>query len=188
MTIQIKRKTAEKSLKDIVEEMSGVDLSACYQCKKCASGCPVTKLTKSPPSEIVRRLHLGAGDELLESDLIWMCLSCETCYGRCPMQINIPAVIDALRVLAIAKGVPSPRGNVPLFNRMFLETVKAFGRTYDLAMIAGYKLGSGQITSDVDKLPAMLAKGKMAVLPPTGAGTKTVKRIFDRTGRNRGKE
>lgn len=188
MTVTIKRQAEGSSLRKTVEEMAGVDLSACYQCKKCASGCPATKLTKSPPSEIVRRLHLGAGDELLESDLIWTCLSCETCYGRCPMEINIPAVIDALRVLSIERGVKPPQGNAPLFNRMFLGTVKAFGRTYDLSMIAGYKLRSGQVTSDMDKFPVMLVKGKMAVLPPSGAERRTVKRIFDRSGRNRGKK
>ena len=60
MTIKIK-KQSEKGLRQTVEEMSGVDMSLCYQCKKCTSGCPVTKYVKSPPSEIVRRLHLGSG-------------------------------------------------------------------------------------------------------------------------------
>ena len=146
MTIKIK-KQSEKGLRQTAEEMSGVDLSLCYQCKKCASGCPVTKYTQSPPSEIIRRLHLGAGDELLESDLVWMCLSCETCYGRCPMDINIPAV-----------------------------------------MIMGYKLGSGSLMQDVEKFPSMLAKGKMAVLPPLGAEKKVVKRIFDRSKQAKGKK
>ena len=98
MAVKIKKPTTENGLRKIVEEMSGVDLGTCYQCKKCTSGCPVARLTKSVPSEIIRRLHLGAGNELLDSDLIWMCLSCETCYSRCPMQINTAAVIDALRV------------------------------------------------------------------------------------------
>ena len=187
MTIKIK-KQSEKGLRQTAEEMSGVDLSLCYQCKKCASGCPVTKYTQSPPSEIIRRLHLGAGDELLESDLVWMCLSCETCYGRCPMDINIPAVIDALRSLALEKGAKSPKGDMPLFNRKFLETVKAYGRSYDLSMIMGYKLGSGSLMQDVEKFPVMLAKGKMALLPPSGAEKKVVKRIFDRSKQAKGKK
>lgn len=186
MTIRIK-KQSNQGLKQVVQEISGVDLSLCYQCKKCAGGCPVTKYTKSPPSEIIRRLHLGAGKELLESDLVWMCLSCETCYGRCPMQINIPAVIDALRSLAVQEGARAPQGNMPLFNRKFLEGVKAFGRSYDLSMIMQYKLGTGSLMQDSDKFPAMLAKGKMAVLPPSGADVKTVKRVFDRSGGSKGK-
>jgi len=183
--ISKKRRTA--GLRPQVEEISGVKLDTCYQCRKCSAGCPVAVSAKSAPSEIIRRLHLGAGDELLESGLVWMCLSCETCYGRCPMQINFAAVIDALRSLSIARGTGAPQGNMPLFNRMFLENVRIFGRSYDLSMVAGYKLGSGKVMDDADKFPSMLSKGKMAILPPSGADKKVVRRIFDSTGRNKGK-
>jgi len=187
MTIKIAKATRGTALKTVVEEMSGVNLNACYQCRKCSAGCPVAGPAKSAPSEVIRRLHLGAGDELLQSGLVWMCLSCETCYGRCPMQINFPAVIDALRSLSIAKGIKAPKGNQPLFNRMFLENVKIFGRSYDLSMIAGYKLGSGKIMDDAGKFPAMLGKGKMALLPPSGADKKAVRRIFENTAGAKGK-
>jgi heterodisulfide reductase subunit C2 len=178
MTVKIKKVTTERGLRQTVEEMSGVDLSLCYQCKKCTSGCPVAKMTDSAPAEIVRRLHLGAGNELLDSDLVWMCLSCETCYGRCPMKINIAAVIDALRALAVDRKAATPRGNMPLMNSMFLKTVEAFGRTYDLGMIMAYKLGSGSIMNDTEKFPSMLSKGKMGILPPSGADKSVVKRVF----------
>lgn len=188
MTIKIKKAPLESGLKPAVEKMSGVSLDACYQCRKCSAGCPVAAQAKSAPSEIIRRLHLGAGDELLESGLVWMCLSCETCYGRCPMQINFAAVIDALRSLSLAKGCRAPAGNMPLFNRMFLANVRVFGRSYDLSMIAGYKLGSGSLMSDTEKFPTMLMKGKMAILPPSGADKKTVKLVFARAGKAGGKK
>jgi heterodisulfide reductase subunit C len=186
MTVTIKKQASENSLKDIVSRISGVDITRCYQCKKCTSGCPVATLTKSPPSEIVRRLQLGAGKELLASDLVWMCLSCETCYARCPMEINIAAVIDALRSLAVETGAPAPKGNPAMFNREFLRMVKFFGRSYDLPMIAAYKLGTGNIKQDTEKFPTMLKKGKMAVLPPTGADRQMVKRIFKKASKSKG--
>ncbi len=182
MTIKIKRQTAEKSpgkgLIHLVEERCGVDLSLCYQCKKCSSGCPAARYSTMTPSEIVRRLQLGAGNELLKSDFIWLCLSCETCSARCPMQINVAAVMDALRILSLAGGVAPPKGNMPLFNRLFLGMVQRFGRTYDLPTIALYKLRAGNLSQDMEKFPTMLRKGKMAVLPPSGADKKTVKRVF----------
>lgn len=180
MVVRIRKQASEQCLINVVEKMSDVDLSTCYQCKKCTSGCPVAKLTQTSPSEIIRRLHLGAGRELLNSDLVWMCLSCETCFARCPMEINIAAVIDALRTLALESKAAKPKGNMPLFNRMFLGTVKAFGRTYDLPMIALYKLGTLNFWQDIDKFPTMLKKGKMAILPPAGASKNVVKRIFSR--------
>jgi len=188
MTIKIKKDSAVTTLKPVVEEMSGVSLDACYQCRKCSAGCPVAAAAKSAPSEIIRRLHMGAGDELLENGLVWMCLSCETCYGRCPMEINFAAIIDALRSLSIEKGGKIPQGNMPLFNRMFLSNVRIFGRSYDLSMIAGYKLGSGSLMDDTGKFPTMLKKGKMAILPPSGADKKIVKRIFDRARQGKGKK
>ena len=186
MTMKIKKQIAGNGLKRLVEEMSGVDLSACYQCKKCTSGCAVAKITRTAPSEIVRRLHLGAGNELLESDLVWMCLSCETCYARCPMQINIAAVIDALRKLAVEKGTARPKGDMPLFNREFLRTVKSYGRTYDFSMIMGYKMGTMSFMQDTDKFPTMLKKGKLALLPPSGADKQMAQRIFFKAKENKG--
>jgi len=174
------------SLRKAVEEISGVDISVCFQCKKCSSGCPVARLTKSRPSEIMRQLHLGAGNELLENDLVWMCASCETCSARCPMGIDVAAVIDALRNLALARGASPQKGNVPLFNRAFLKTVETFGRSYEIGMITAYKIGTGKLMNDTEKFPAMLRKGKIALLPPRGGDKQTVKRIFKAIKQNKG--
>jgi heterodisulfide reductase subunit C len=178
MAITIKKSKEAEGLIRKVEQMTGTDLSACYQCKRCTSGCPVSKLVKSPPSEIMRRLHLKAGDELLDSEIIWMCVSCETCSARCPMGIDVAAVMDALRALAKEKKAATQKGNVPLFNRAFLETVKFFGRTYDIAMIAAYKLGSRKLMDDTEKFPTMLKKRKISLLPSLSGDRKLTRRIF----------
>ena len=179
--ITIKKKKTAAGLKRAVEQLCGVDLSVCFQCKKCSSGCAVAKLTKTRPSEVMRRLHLDAGPELLESDLIWTCASCGTCSARCPMGIDVAAVMDALRQLAVARGAATPAGNVPLFNRAFLKTVERFGRSYEIGLIAAYKLGTGKFMDDSEKVPVMFRKGKLALLPPRGADRKTVKRIFKKS-------
>jgi heterodisulfide reductase subunit C len=186
MTIRIKKQSAVDSLIRLIEKKADVSLNRCFQCRKCSAGCPVAGQTESPPSEIIRRLQLGAGDELLETDLIWTCLSCETCYARCPNEINFAAVIDALRSIALERGVAKPKGNPPLFNRFFLNTVKTFGRAYDLQAIALYKIRTGNILPDTDKFPTMVKKGKMALLPPLGADKRQVRRIFSRLTKNKG--
>ncbi len=178
MTIRIKKGQTGKSILNTVIEMSGVDLSLCYQCKKCSCGCTVSNHAKSPPSEIIRRLQLGAGNELLDNDLIWSCVSCETCYARCPMGIDMVSVMDALRRMAIERKAAIPEGNVPLFNSAFLKTVKFFGRTYDLGLMAIYKIGTSSYVQDADKLPLIFMKKKIAILPSWSANRKTVKRIF----------
>jgi heterodisulfide reductase subunit C len=185
MTITISNDKSARSIARRVQQISRVDLSVCYQCKKCTSGCPVSGMAQCPPSEMIRRLHLGAGDELLDSDILWMCVSCATCSARCPMGIDVAAVMDALRKLAVQRGAAKPEGNVPLFNRAFLKTVEVFGRTYDIAMIAAYKLGSHKLRADTEKFPTMLRKRKIALLPPRGADRQTVRRIFKKTKEDR---
>lgn len=184
--ITIKKTRIGQGLKGEIEHLSGVDTSVCLQCKKCASGCPVAGLTETRPSEVMRLLHLGAGEEILTRDLVWMCVACGTCSARCPMGIDVASVIDALRALSVQRGAPKPEGNLPLFNQAFLKTVEIFGRPYDMAMLAAYKLGTGKLMQDTEKFPAMLKKGKIALLPTLEADRKTVRRIFKITKSNRG--
>jgi heterodisulfide reductase subunit C len=172
-----KEKRAE-TLMDSVEKISGVNIRECLQCKKCSNGCPVAGITKTGPAETIRRLQLNTGDELLTSDLVWMCVSCETCFARCPMKIDMAAIMDALRNIAVKKKSPGHNGNVHLFNTSFLNTVRIFGRTYDLGMIAAYKMRTSSYMQDTEKFPMMLKKGKIALLPSFKADMKYIKRIF----------
>ena len=176
--ILTKDKEAQALIKR-VEEISGVDLSACYQCKKCTSGCPMSADVRSSPAEIIRQLHLEAGDELLESEIIWACASCETCTHRCPMGIDGAAIMDALRKIALEQ--KAAQGKVPMFNWAFLKSVQLFGRSYEIGMIAAYKMSSRTFMQDTDKFPTMLKKGKLAIFPPRGADRATVRRIFKKT-------
>lgn len=102
------------------------------------------------------------------------------------MDIDIAAVMDALRNLALEKKASTQKGNVPLFNRAFLKTVELFGRTYDIAMITAYKLGTGKLLNDTDKFPKMIKKGKISLLPSLGGDRKTVKRIFRKVKQKEG--
>lgn len=187
MPIKIKRAAAGQGILDQVKALSGIDIGACLQCKKCTNGCPVSGFTESSPSEIIKKLQLGAGEEILDSEIIWVCASCATCFSRCPMEINMAEVMDALRVMAAARGAAKPQGDMPLMNRLLLRTIKTFGRTYDLGAMALYKAGTASYGKDLDKLPTILNKGKIALLPARSADRKMVKRIFDKLDKTRKK-
>ncbi len=178
MVIVIGKEKKDSGVLNAVEEISGVNIRSCLQCKKCTNGCPVTPLVTTPPSEIIRRLQLDVGDSILNSDLIWMCASCETCFSRCPMKIDMASVMDALRIISVKKNTAKQQGNVPLFNQWFLRTVRMFGRTFDLGMIAAYKIGTRNFMQDTDKFPMMLKKRKIALFPSFKADKKYIKRIF----------
>jgi heterodisulfide reductase subunit C len=185
MAIVISKLKKEKSLLDEVEGISGVSIAECLQCKKCSNGCSVVGLSGIGPSEIIRRLQLNSDDELFENDLIWMCVSCEICYTRCPMKIDMAAVMDALRILAARKKGSQLKENVHLFNKYFLKTVRLFGRTYDLGMIAAYKTGTGSYLQDTDKIPILLGKRKIAFLPSLKSDKKYIKRIFGKKDKDK---
>jgi heterodisulfide reductase subunit C2 len=182
MTIRITKDHAGAGILDLVEEIAGVDAALCLQCRRCTNGCPVAAHTGSSPSEILKKLQMGAGSELLDEEMIWLCASCETCYARCPMGINGAAVMDALRSLAEDRNAKKPEGNMPLMNKILLATMRLFGRTYDLGAMMLYKVGTASYFMDTEKVPMILMKRKIALFPALRADRKTVKRIFKKIG------
>lgn len=132
MTITITGNGDNRSFHSIVKESSGVNIDLCLQCRRCSSGCPVAVHTSSSPSELIRKIQLGAENDVLAGDFIWNCASCAACYTRCPMKINMPGVIDSLRSIAAAKKSSAPAGSMPFMNSLLLGSMKRFGRTYDL--------------------------------------------------------
>jgi heterodisulfide reductase subunit C len=185
MSLRIKRNENDSGIIAEVEELSGVSVDECLQCRRCTNGCPVSEYTASSPSEIIKQLQLGGGDELLDSEIIWICVSCETCYARCPMKINMAEIMDAMKILSARKKAVKPAGNMPLMNRILLGTIKTFGRTYDLGAMALYKAGTATYMKDTGKFPMILKKGKISLPPPRGADKKSVKRIFKNLAKSR---
>ena len=101
MRINLSRKKIRDSFVDKVQELSGQNLLACYQCGKCSAGCPAVDEMDILPNQIIRYAQLGLKEELLASKAIWICASCLTCNARCPKGINIAEVIEALRQILL---------------------------------------------------------------------------------------
>ena len=69
----------EAALIERVKALTGVQLSHCYQCGKCAAGCPVADEMDLPPCQVFRLLQLGfpeLEEKVLRSEGIWLCLAC----------------------------------------------------------------------------------------------------------------
>jgi len=170
----------DTALLDEVERRSGSPVGACLQCHKCSVGCPVGPDMDLLSSQIMRLIHLGAANDLLESQAIWACASCEACTTRCPMGIDIAAVMDVLRMMAVERksAVTDTRGRS--FNKAFLTSVRWHGRVFEAGMMALYKLASRDLFADMDKVPRMLKKHKLSFLPHFSAGAKDVRKVFKR--------
>ncbi|MEE8451256.1 MAG: 4Fe-4S dicluster domain-containing protein [Thermoguttaceae bacterium] len=170
----------ETDLLGEVERRSGTPVSACFQCHKCSTGCPIGPDMDLLSSQVMRLVHLGAEDELLGCRAIWLCASCEACSARCPMEIDIAAVMDTLRMMAVERKVAVPDKHGKEFNRSFLGSVRRHGRVFEFGMLAMYKMRCLDLFSDVDKFPKMLAKGKISLLPHRSGAVKEVQQVFSR--------
>ena len=97
-------KFKEGGLAAEVEELSGENLFACYQCGTCSAGCPFIDDMDLGPDEVIRYVVLDR-KEVLNSNAIWMCASCYTCAERCPRDLNITKIMEALRQIILRKKI-----------------------------------------------------------------------------------
>jgi heterodisulfide reductase subunit C len=164
-------------------------VSACYQCKKCSAGCPLTFAMDFYPDQVIRLALLGQEDTVLGCRTIWVCSACETCTTRCPNQIDIAGVMDWLKEEALRRGYASPQPAVTRFHQTFLDTVRlAGGRLSEPLLLGLYqlksggtlaKLKSGELAEDL-RLAWALARRRRLVprLPVRLKGAREIKDIF----------
>jgi heterodisulfide reductase subunit C2 len=86
-----------------VEALSGQNLFACYQCGKCTAGCPAAEAMDVAPHEVIRCLQMGQPERALVSQAIWTCAACLTCASRCPKDVDLARIMEALRVVALRR-------------------------------------------------------------------------------------
>ena len=103
--IRLTREMVSGGFKQLVNDLSGQQSDACYQCGNCSSGCPLAQEMDILPNKVIRLVQLGQGDDVINSETIWICASCFQCTVRCPKGIDIQAVMDTLRQIALAEGI-----------------------------------------------------------------------------------
>jgi heterodisulfide reductase subunit C len=134
------------------------------------------------PAQVLRLVQLGQAEAVLSSSAIWLCIGCETCGTRCPNEIHAGAVMDALRQMAIGRGVRAGEQRVYRLHQAFLDSIRAWGRLHELTMLMEYKLRSGDLVSDLDMGVSMFVKGKIHPLPKRIGGIAEVRRLFGARG------
>ena len=82
-----------------VERMVGVSPRKCMKCGKCSASCPSYDEMDYHPHEFVAMVESGRIAELMESDKLWMCLSCMACLERCPRGVEPAKFVEAVRNL-----------------------------------------------------------------------------------------
>lgn len=163
-----------------VERESGQKIFRCYQCGKCTAGCPAAYTMDMTPRQIMRALQLGLKEEILKSNAMWVCLYCQTCSARCPLEIDVAKVMESLRLLAVMEKGKAAVEEVKIFHDAFLSNLQRFGRIYELGLGSSYNLQSRHLLTNLSMLPGLLSRGKLPILPRSARGTPRVKAIFSK--------
>ena len=111
----------------IAEESGGEHIKRCFSCGTCTAGCPVREVTdRYNPRKIIRMAILGMKKEVLSSQFIWLCSSCYTCFERCPQDVKIPELMNAIKNIAVREGY------IPPVMKVQLDLLSSFGRLLEI--------------------------------------------------------
>ena len=103
--MKLSAKKQDDEMIAVIQEISGEDVRACYQCGKCTAGCPLASSMDLMPNQILRLIQVGEYEEALRARAIWSCASCLTCAARCPKDVDPARVMDALRTILMRRGI-----------------------------------------------------------------------------------
>ncbi|MGB9628429.1 MAG: 4Fe-4S dicluster domain-containing protein [Thermodesulfobacteriota bacterium] len=111
----------------IASEPGGENIKKCFSCGTCTAGCPVREITGSyNPRRIIRMALMGMKKQVLSSQFIWLCSSCYTCLERCPQDVKIPELMNAIRNIAVREGY------LPQAMKAQLDLLSSFGRLLEV--------------------------------------------------------
>jgi len=128
------------SLTSEVEARSGQNLNACYQCRRCAAGCPVGEDTGVTPDRLIRMVLLGDREAALNNLLVWKCVACYTCGTRCPNNIHTARITETLKQMVKEKHLEPLTPKVAHFHSAFLTSASHFGRLNEMEFMGIYDM------------------------------------------------
>ncbi len=141
---------ASEPLIEEVSKRSGQDLQACYQCRRCAAGCPVAEESGwITPDRLIRMVVLGDRQGALVNELVWKCACCYTCGTRCPNDIMTGRITETLKKMAKEAGIEPLEPKVAHFHDSFVGSALRWGRVNELEFMGFYELKNS--ISDIKK-------------------------------------
>ena len=165
-----------KGFRDRIAAASGQNPARCYQCGRCSAGCPVAGEGDLQPHQVLRLVQLG-DEQALRCLQPWLCVSCQTCATRCPQQVDLGAIMDAIRCEAAERGTAPPAArDLVAFNQVFVERVAASGRLNEAELGGHFNLRTRAPFKNLGALPGMLARGKLRLPGGEVAGAVAAQR------------
>jgi len=170
-----------------IEAEGPFQAGACFQCRKCTNGCPVTFAMDLYPDEVIRMVILGQRETVLNCQTIWVCAACETCTTRCPNEVKIAELMDCLKEMAVQEGLPSSQPRILALHETFLNNIQKWGRLHETTFLPAYLLKSGELLDkwnsgiwryELSLGRQMFAKGRLPLMPKSIKGKREVRKIL----------
>lgn len=194
-TLKYSAETSNALLKEVMDR-SGQNLMSCYQCRRCAAGCPVGDESGVTPDRLVRMVLLGEKDNALNNLLIWKCLACYTCGTRCPNNIQTARINETLKQMAKEAHIEPNIPRVASFHSSFVKSISHFGRSNELEFMALYEIenfkkgGLNAVLEDMKSTAkigrSMLKKKRMHFKLDRTKGKAEIKSLFTKAAQKRG--
>ena len=166
------------SLAAAVNTRSDTDLNRCYQCGSCGNGCPFVHAMDYTPNQVLLLVQFGLRQKVLTCKTIWICVACHTCSSQCPMNIDMAAVMDTLRLMAVEEGVAVGKPTIVDFHEEVLRSLEKYGRAHKLGIMLGYKRQTGRWLKDLDVGLKMLVRRKLDLIPSRVRDVKEITDLF----------
>lgn len=194
-TLKYNAETSNALLKEVMDR-SGQNLMSCYQCRRCASGCPVGDESGVTPDRLVRMILLGEQDNALNNLLVWRCVACYTCGTRCPNNIQTARINETLKQMSKEAHAEPLLSKVAAFHSAFMKSVSHFGRSNELEFMGLYELENlikGGVKTLMDDLKStskigisMLRKKRMHFKLDKTKGRSEIKGLYKKSAERRG--
>ncbi len=126
-------------LEEVIKR-SGQNISSCYQCRRCAAGCPVGRDAGMTPDRLIRLIVMGDRNAALQNRLVWKCVSCYTCGTRCPNEIHTARVTETLKKMAKEEHLAPLSPKVKTFHDAFYASAKHMGRVNEMEFMGLYEM------------------------------------------------
>ena len=128
------------SFAEEVMDRSGQNIMACFQCRKCAAGCPVGKEIAMTPDRLIRMIIFGDREGALSNPLVWRCVSCYTCGTRCANGIQTGRITETLKQMAKNSEFEPLMPKVKEFHHAFCASAKHMGRVNEMEFMGLYEM------------------------------------------------
>ena len=137
--LQFRPELSQPLIQEVMDR-SGQNILACYQCRRCAAGCPVGDETGVTPDRLIRMIMFGEREEALNNLLVWKCVACYTCGTRCPNNIQTARINETLKQISKEAHIEPLLPKVAAFHHAFLRSTSHLGRVNELEFISLYEM------------------------------------------------